>query len=103
MGLLAGSTSENSSYHYVEFESKASLMVPPQTGDSTRPWLWLGIALAAVPGVAGMLLIRRKRRAYGRLSIYRKKTRDTGTYPASCNVRRAHRLAVSGGIRMPSN
>jgi len=63
-GKLAGNYNSASDFHYVRFEpyitteTKAAI---PQTGDSARPWLWIGIAAAAVVGAAAVIVYLRKK------------------------------------------
>ena len=59
-GILAGYNLENSDYHYVEMIGNG---VPlPETGDESRPWLWIGAGLAALllGGAAAIWFRRRK-------------------------------------------
>ncbi len=59
MGILAGNWSDISPYRYVELLGDGSPL--PNTGDASLPWLWAGIAAAALLA-AGAAVVLRKRR-----------------------------------------
>ncbi|HPF88637.1 MAG TPA: LPXTG cell wall anchor domain-containing protein [Candidatus Limiplasma sp.] len=57
-GILASTASDPSPFRYVEF----LLYTPsPQTGDTQTPWLWIGLAAAAVAGIAVLIIVLRKK------------------------------------------
>ena len=56
-------TGNMSDYHYVRFTQPQPVVQAPQTGDESNPWLWVGIAAAAVLLVVGAVLIVRRKRS----------------------------------------
>jgi len=69
-GRLASNRSGLSTFHYVRFSSTLPEPTPivtatpaltaeiPQTGDSAAPWLWAGLLLCALLGIAGLAVVR---------------------------------------------
>jgi hypothetical protein len=60
MGVLASNNLQTSSYHYVELLGGGATI--PETGDASRPWLWVGVGLAGLLIAGGLLIWVLKRR-----------------------------------------
>lgn len=58
-GILAGNEVEDSAFEYVRIAGSGE---QPDTGDSSKPWLWLGAGLAALLAAAGVYLVFRRNR-----------------------------------------